>query len=119
MTPIIPTGTRLDGKYRIARRLGGGGFGEVFLAGDEVIVGRQVAIKVLTQAKDDDPVDERRTALVEIETPVCRVPIHEPNVEAELSFDRPARRQTARFEPSHRNHRIGEGERRRTRRQQR
>ncbi|MDA1013122.1 MAG: protein kinase [Planctomycetota bacterium] len=47
-------GDRLDGKYLVIDRLGEGGFGEVFLAEDEAIPGRRVAIKVLHSAAEDD-----------------------------------------------------------------
>lgn len=44
---VISVGDKLDDKYVVANRLGGGGFGEVFLADDVVIPGRQIALKVL------------------------------------------------------------------------
>lgn len=47
-------GDRLDGKYLVTKRLGAGGFGEVFLADDAAIPGRHVAIKVLHGADDED-----------------------------------------------------------------
>jgi len=50
----IAIGDKLDGKYVVVRRLGGGGFGEVFLANDEEIAHRQVAIKVLRQSPNGD-----------------------------------------------------------------
>jgi serine/threonine protein kinase len=50
---MIAAGDRLDDKYRVTRRLGGGGFGDVFLAEEEVIPGRKVAIKVLSRPGDD------------------------------------------------------------------
>ncbi len=54
---MISIGDRLDNKYVVTRRLGGGGFGEVFLADDEAIPGRQVAVKVLSQPRDADHSD--------------------------------------------------------------
>jgi tetratricopeptide (TPR) repeat protein len=55
----IGIGDLLDSKYRVLRRLGWGGFGEVYLAKDELL-GRQVAIKLL---RDRDP--ERQVGLVD------------------------------------------------------
>jgi serine/threonine protein kinase len=54
---VVSIGDRLDGKYQVTRRLGGGGFGEVFLADDVAIPGRQVAIKVLLQPRENDHSD--------------------------------------------------------------
>lgn len=51
---VISIGDRLDGKYRVTRRLGGGGFGEVFLADDEMIPDRRVAIKALIRPQEGD-----------------------------------------------------------------
>jgi len=45
---VISIGDRLDAKYLVTGRLGSGGFGEVFLAGDEAIPGRYVALKALS-----------------------------------------------------------------------
>ena len=47
----------LDDKYLITRRLGGGGFGEVYLANDEAIPDRQVAIKILNLPNEADHSD--------------------------------------------------------------
>ena len=52
--PVISVGDKLDGKYVIARRLGGGAYGEVFLATDNEVPDRQVAIKALSPAREDD-----------------------------------------------------------------
>lgn len=51
---MILIGDKLDGKYGVIRRLGSGGFGEVFLAEDEAIPERKVAIKVLLQRAPGD-----------------------------------------------------------------
>ena len=55
--PRISVGARLDNKYVVTRRLGGGGFGEVYLANDEEIRHRQVAIKVLALPDGADQSD--------------------------------------------------------------
>ena len=54
---MFSPGDHLNETYRVVHRLGGGGFGEVFLADDEVIPGRQVAVKVLLQPKHGDHSD--------------------------------------------------------------
>ena len=48
----IRIGDKLDSKYRILRQLGLGSFGDVYL-GDDELLGRQVAIKVL-RGRDPD-----------------------------------------------------------------
>ena len=54
---MISNRRQADGKYLVSRRLGGGGYGEVFLADDEGIPGRQVAIKILSNAGRGDHAD--------------------------------------------------------------
>jgi serine/threonine protein kinase len=54
---VISIGDKLNDTYRVKRRLGGGGFGEVFLADDEKIPSRKVAIKVLARPGDTDQSD--------------------------------------------------------------
>ena len=56
---MISIGDRLDNKYLVTRQFGDGGFGVVYLANDEEIPGRQVAIKVLLQPQDEDHSDLR------------------------------------------------------------
>jgi serine/threonine protein kinase len=61
---VITIGDKLDGKYAVSGRLGGGGFGEVFLADDVAIPGRQIALKVLrsdSAGNHSDLVWEMRT----------------------------------------------------------
>ena len=45
---MISIGDKLDGKYLVGGRLGAGSFGEVFLATDEAIPWRKLALKVLS-----------------------------------------------------------------------
>jgi serine/threonine protein kinase len=52
----INIGDLLDSKYRILRWLGGGAFGDVYLAEDELLK-RQVAIKVIRNQASDDQSD--------------------------------------------------------------
>jgi serine/threonine protein kinase len=54
---VISIGDSLDGKYVVVGRLGGGGFGEVFLAEDQAIPGRQVGLKVLSRHPTGDHAD--------------------------------------------------------------
>jgi serine/threonine protein kinase len=48
-----------EGRYRLVRRIGVGGMGEVWEADDSVL-GRRVALKVLVQELADDPRATRR-----------------------------------------------------------
>ena len=68
---VISIGDRLDAKYLVAGRLGSGGFGEVFLAEDEAIPGRYVALKVLsgTAAADEDNLIWEMVALSQFNHP--------------------------------------------------
>ena len=68
---MISIGDRLDGTYRVTGRLGRGGWGEVFLAEDEAIPGRCVALKALSgppAAAEDDLIWEM-TALSQFNHP--------------------------------------------------
>jgi eukaryotic-like serine/threonine-protein kinase len=48
-----------EGRYRLVRRIGVGGMGEVWEA-DDTVLGRRVALKVLVQELADDPRATRR-----------------------------------------------------------
>jgi serine/threonine protein kinase len=50
-----------EGRYRLVRRIGVGGMGEVWEA-DDTVLGRRVALKVLVQELADDPRATRRFA---------------------------------------------------------
>lgn len=54
MSERLDTGTIVDGRYRIERRLGSGGMADVYLASD-MQLGRQVALKVLYRRFAEDP----------------------------------------------------------------
>jgi len=56
MTTTLKLGDLLDSKYRIRQRLGGGGFGDVYLAEDELL-NRHVAIKLLRDREPERQVD--------------------------------------------------------------
>jgi Tol biopolymer transport system component len=52
--PVVPSQTQLGGRYTVIERLGTGGMGEVYLATDEVLAGKPVALKVLTRQVEAD-----------------------------------------------------------------
>ena len=65
----------LGNRYRIVRKLGRGGMGEVYLA-DDMKLGQQVALKFLPQSVENDP---ERLAVLQREVRVARQVSH-PNV---------------------------------------
>lgn len=66
------------GPYRIVKRLGGGGMGEVFLA-DDTRLGRKVALKTLSAAGDAHPAETRRKLLREARAAAM---LNHPNIAA-------------------------------------
>lgn len=54
MSERLDTGTIVDGRYRVERRLGSGGMADVYLASDQQL-GRQVALKILYRRFAEDP----------------------------------------------------------------
>ena len=69
------SGHLLGTRYRIVRKLGRGGMGEVYLA-DDLKLGQQVALKFLPQSVENDP---ERLAVLQREVRVARQVSH-PNV---------------------------------------
>ena len=59
------------GRYRVLRRLGGGGFGEVWLGHDEVI-DREVAIKVF-KPKDENLIAFATSPMVQLRTKITKL----------------------------------------------
>src|SRR5262245_14417151 len=51
---MVALGGSINGRYRLDRRIGRGGFAEVFAATD-LLLGRQVAVKVLRPELADEP----------------------------------------------------------------
>jgi tetratricopeptide (TPR) repeat protein len=66
------------GPYRIVRRLGAGGMGEVFLA-DDTRLGRKVALKTLSASGDAQPAETRRKLLREAR---AAARLNHPNIAA-------------------------------------
>jgi eukaryotic-like serine/threonine-protein kinase len=56
---VLGAGTTLSDRYRLTTRIGGGGMGEVWRASD-VVLGREVAVKVLTPALTEHATFVRR-----------------------------------------------------------
>src|SRR3954462_730065 len=56
---LLPPSSWLGGRYRLVERLGAGGMAVVWRGFDEVL-GRQVAVKVLSPSSSDDPGFRRR-----------------------------------------------------------
>jgi hypothetical protein len=69
------SGHVLGNRYRIIRKLGRGGMGEVYLA-DDLKLGQQIALKFLPQSVENDP---ERLAVLQREVRVARQVSH-PNV---------------------------------------
>ncbi len=57
----LAAGIRLNGRYRVEARLGGGGMGEVYRAWDSSL-GRDVAVKIVSAARLSDPDLRKRFA---------------------------------------------------------
>lgn len=50
--PTLPLGHALQGRYQIIKKLGAGGYGSVYLAEDQRLRGRQVAVKELSDPSE-------------------------------------------------------------------
>ena len=54
MSDVFQPGQEVGGRYRVVRKLGGGGMADVYLC-EDLTLGRHVAVKVLLQRYLDDP----------------------------------------------------------------
>ena len=72
-----------EGRYRLVRRIGVGGMGEVWEA-DDTVLGRRVALKVLVQELADDPRATRRF----VREARATAKLTHPNVTRVYDFDR-------------------------------
>lgn len=62
-TGMLPASTHLAGRYQIVRRIGQGGMAAVYQAQDANLVGRNVAIKEMSDASLSDPAERQQAVL--------------------------------------------------------
>jgi serine/threonine-protein kinase len=62
-TGMMPASTRLAGRYQILRRIGQGGMAAVYQAQDLNLLGRNVAIKEMSDASLTDPAERQQAVL--------------------------------------------------------
>jgi hypothetical protein len=72
LAAALESGEPLLGRYRLKRRIGGGGFGEVYRVVDTE-TDEVVALKVVRLREDDRSTDEIRNARLVVHPNVCRV----------------------------------------------